>query len=397
MLKIPMNEIASRIVALQFLLVKNGVDAAIIRQNADLYYFTGTVQDGHLVVPASGQPVFLVKRDVVRAEEQSPLRPVVPLKSLKDLAPAVFDACGGASPGKIGLELDVLPANIFFYYDEKIFPRQQVVDVSGWIRQVRMIKSPWEIEMMRKAEAISRQVADAVPGLLREGMTELELSIELESVARRAGHLGMLRFRAFNMEMYFGHILSGAEAAVSSYIDAPTGGEGPSPAFGQGSSEKKIRAGEIVSVDIMVNYHGYLNDQTRNYCIGPPPPELRDAYGFVREIHGRFKKLARPGTVTGELYEEVWQWVKETRWADFFMGSGDTRVSFIGHGLGLEVDEFPFIAQGHKVVLQEGMTLAFEPKFIIPGVGITGLENTYLVTAMGLESLNTAGEELMIL
>ncbi|NLJ28025.1 MAG: aminopeptidase P family protein, partial [Deltaproteobacteria bacterium] len=138
MLKIPMSEIAARIVALQFLLVKNGVDAAVIRQNADLYYFTGTVQDGHLVVPASGQPVFLVKRDAVRAEEQSPLRPIVPLKSLSELAPAVFDACGGASPGKIGLELDVLPANIFFYYDEKIFPRQQVVDVSGWIRQVRM-------------------------------------------------------------------------------------------------------------------------------------------------------------------------------------------------------------------------------------------------------------------
>lgn len=396
MIQVPMSDLAGRIVSLQALLMKNEVDAAIIRQNADLYYFAGTVQDAHLVIPAKGQPLFLVRRDVSRAEAQSPIRPVIPLQKLKDLAPRVSEACGGVVPRRLGLELDVLPTSTFFLYDEEIFPRQELVDVSGMIRQVRMIKSEWEIQMMRRAAAISQVIADTVPLVLREEITELELSAELEFAARKAGHLGLIRLRGFNMDMYFGHVLSGQAAATGAYGDMPTGGEGMSPAFGQGPSLRKVRSGEMVSVDTMVNFNGYLNDQTRNYCMGEPPARLREAYDLAREIHGRFRKIARPGAVTGELYEAVWNWVKEAGWEDFFMGHGSGRVAFIGHGLGVEVDEFPFIAQGQKLTLQAGMTFAFEPKFIVPGMGIAGLENTYLVRENQLESLNTATEELVI-
>lgn len=397
MIHTPIEEIADRIVALQAMLGKNEIDAAIIRQNADLYYFTGTVQDAHLVVPASGQPVFLVRRDLQRAESQSPIRPIHPMVSVKEVPAAVFEACGHDSVKRIGMELDVLPTSTFFFYDEKLFPKQQIVDVGVMIRQIRMIKSPWEIEMMRRAAGISQAVADAVPKLLREGMAELELSVELERTARLAGHLGLIRLRAFNMDMYFGHVLSGPEAAVPSYADAPTGGVGLSAAFGQGPGKRTIRAGELVSVDTMMNFNGYLNDQTRNFCLGEPPERLREAYDLVVAIHQWFKDVARPGAITGELYEAVNRWVREKGWEDCFMGYGPSRVSFIAHGLGIEVDEFPFIAQGQKLALREGMTFAFEPKFIVPGLGIAGMENTYLVTPTGLESLNTATEELVIL
>ncbi|MCU0587438.1 MAG: Xaa-Pro peptidase family protein [Syntrophobacteraceae bacterium] len=394
---VPMEEVAARIVALQRLLQRSEVDVAVIRQNADLFYFTGTVQDAHLIVPAVGRPVFLVKRDVRRAESQSPVRPVVPLSTVKDVPRWVFEACGTESVERIGMELDVLPASTFFFYDEKLFARQQIVDVSGLVRQVRMIKSPWEIGMMRGAARISQSVADAAPRWLTEGVSELELSIELERVARLAGHLGLIRLRAFNMDMYFGHVLSGPEAAIPSYADAPTGGEGLSAAFGQGPGMRRIQAGEIVSVDTMMNHNGYLNDQTRNFCIGRPPGRLMAAYDDVREMHRRFRERARPGAVTGELYEEVCRWAREAGWEAHFMGHGDSRVSFVAHGLGIEVDEFPFVAQGQKLTLREGMTFAFEPKLILPGEGIVGLENTYLVTSAGLESLNTATEELLIL
>lgn len=393
--RVPMEEIAARIVALQALLQKKEIGAAIIRQNADLFYFTGTVQDAHLVVPATGQPAFLVRRDFGRALEQSPIRPVLPLRSIKDLPGEVAEACGGSIPGRIGMELDVLPAGMFFFYDEKLFPESRVEDASGLIRQVRMVKSPWEIGMMRKAGEISRVVAEAVPKLLREGIRELELTIELEAVARRAGHLGLIRLRGFNMDMYFGHVLSGPEAAIPAYADMPTGGLGVSPAFGQGPGHRRIKAGEVVSVDTMMNYQGYLSDQTRNFCIGRPLKRLAAAYDTARQIHERFRRLALPGAVTGELYQAVWDWVEEAGLGEWFMGHGEGRVAFIGHGLGVEVDEYPFIAQGQKLALQEGMTFAFEPKFIMPGLGIVGLENTYLVTAGGLESLNSASEELI--
>ncbi len=396
MIKIPMSEIAARLVSLQALLAKNGVDVALIRQNADLYYLTGTVQDGHLIVPASGQPVFAVRRDLARAEAQSPIRPILPLQSIKELPRVVMETCGGNGPRQIGLELDVLPANTFFFYDEKLFPNQRIVDISGFVRQARMVKSAWEIEMMRKAGGISRVIADTVPKVLREGVTELDLSAELEFVARKAGHLGLIRLRGFNMDMYFGHVLSGADAAIAAYSDTPTGGPGMSPAFGQGPGHRSVGPGEMVSVDTMMNYNGYLNDQTRNFSIGDPPARLLEGYALSRQIHRRFRELAKPGAVTGLLYDEVRRWVQDAGWSEWFMGHGEGRVAFIGHGLGVEVDEFPFIAQGQKMPLEAGMTFAFEPKFIVPGLGITGLENTYLVTADGLESLNTATEELIV-
>jgi Xaa-Pro aminopeptidase len=396
MILTPMSEIAGRIVALQALLRQGDVEAAIIRQNADLYYFTGTVQDAHLIIPAAGQPLFLVRRDVERALSQSPIRPVASLKSMKELPPAVASVCGASPAKRLGMELDVLPANSYFLY-QGMFPESRIVDVSRLIRQIRMIKSEWEIGMMRKAAELARVVADAVPVALREGITELELSAELEMAARKAGHLGLLRLRAFNMDMHFGHVLSGPEAAVPSYADAPTGGTGLSPAFGQGPGERRIGRSEVVSIDVMMNYNGYLNDQTRNYCIGEPLPEVVEAYRTVQEMHALLREMAKPGVLTEDVYNRMVRHAEESGWAKVFMGHGEARVSFIGHGVGVEVDEYPFISKGRGMPLQEGMVFAFEPKIIIPDVGIAGLENTYLTTRDGVRSLNTASEELTIL
>ncbi|MCE5332999.1 MAG: Xaa-Pro peptidase family protein [Desulfobacteraceae bacterium] len=395
--RVPSIEIADRIVALQALLAEREIDAAIIRQNADLFYFTGTVQDSHLIVPVSGGPVLLVRRDISRAEAESPIRPIIPMTTLTDLRNATFDACSGTPPVTIGFELDVLPANLFFVYDEKIFPKQRIVDISDLVRQVRSVKSAWEVEMMRRAAAISRLVAESVPKLLKPGVTELELAADLEAIARKAGNTGMLRMRSFNLEMGFGHILSGPNGAVPSYTDSPTGGPGLSPAFGQGAGDRQIRAREIVSVDIMTCFGGYINDQTRNFCIGPPPARLAEAYSFVKSAHERLHRIARPGATAGKIYETVVQWAEDAGWGAWFMGHARPGITFVGHGIGLEVDEFPFIAQGHSLPLQEGMTFAFEPKVIIPDEGIAGLENTYLVVGDGIESLNTASEELLVI
>lgn len=395
--KVPSTEIADRIVSLQALLSRNNVDAAVIRQNADLFYFTGTVQDSHLIVPASGNPVLLVRRSLDRAHSESPIRPIVPMNKLGELRDALFQACGTGNPGLVGFELDVLPTNAFFTYDEKILPKQQLVDISGFIRQIRAIKSPWEIEMMQKAADVSTLVVHSVPQILRPGMRELDLNAELGTIARKAGDTGFIRIRSFNLEMGFGHILSGPNAAVPSYTDSPTGGPGLTPAFGQGSGERWIEPGEIVSVDIMICRDGYLNDQTRNFCIGPPSHRLSMAYEFVRSVHERFRELARPGQITGELYRTMMQWAEESGWSKWFMGHAKPRVTFVGHGLGLEIDELPFIAEGHSLPLQEGMVFALEPKIIIPDEGLAGLENTYAVTANGVKSLNSVTEDLVII
>ncbi len=397
MLLVPSSEIAQRIVGFQALLRAHQVDAALIRQNTDLYYFSGTVQDAYLMIPASGHPVFAVRRDLQRAEQQTPLRPVLPLESLKQLPSLVDEATGRSSPRTLGMELDVLPANTFFFFDEKLFPKDRIVDVSGLIRQMRMLKSSWELDMMRQAAVISDAVAQAVPRFLHEGMREWDLLAELEKTARLAGHLGFSRVRGFNLEIYFGHVLSGPEAAEAPYADHPTGGPGISPAFSQGSGYRTIGRGDLVSVDTMMNHNGYLNDQTRNFSLGPPSPILQDRYAMCRELHLWLREHAVPGAVTGELYDQMLEHVRKVGRLEHFMGPNDTGVSFLGHGLGLEVDEFPFIAKGQKMVLREGMTFAFEPKWVIPGIGVAGYENTYVVTEYGAEPINITPDDLVIL
>ncbi len=396
MVRVPPSEIANRIVSFQHFLLERGIDGAIIGQNADLYYFTGSVQDGFLFLPAIGEPLFCVRRHVERAIEQSPVRPVIPLKSPRQLPDIILDH-GYDELIKVGLELDVMPASIYLFFKERLFERSDIVDVSMLIRQVRVIKSAWEIDMMKKAAAISHKVAEAVPDFLKEGITQLELSIELEKVARENGHLGLIRTRGWNMDMYFGHVLSGPEAAVPSYADAPTGGVGLSPAFGQGPSDTPIKSGEVVSVDTMMNFEGYLSDQTRNFCLGKPPTELSDAYSVVLEIHERFKEKAKPGAITGDLYQWALGVAESYGLEAHFLGTPGNQVKFVGHGLGIEVDELPFLAKGQKMPLASGMTVAFEPKFIFPGLGIVGMENTYVITDEGAVSLNTYPEELMIL
>ena len=397
MLKIPAKEIANRIASLQELLAQNGADVAIIRHNADLLYFTGTVQDAHLVVPASGNPILVVRRNLERTKDQSPLRPIVPMMSLSELRETVFAACGAREPDVIGLELDVIPANLFFTFNEKLFPKQLIRDISPLVRRIRSIKSSWEIEQMRNAAKVADLVKATVVEIVREGLSELDLDAELEAVARKAGNMGLVRVRAYNNEMGFGHILSGAGAAIPAYHDAPSGGTGLYSAFGQGCGSRKIGRNEVVSVDNLICINGYHNDSTRNYCIGRPPPKLAEAYDFLKSVHLRFREIARPGSIVGELYQAVVQWAEDAGWAKWFMGHAEPRISFVGHGIGIEVDEFPFIAKGQNMPLEEGMTFAFEPKVVIPDMGMVGLENTCLVNADGIESLNKVSEEMILL
>jgi Xaa-Pro aminopeptidase len=392
----PEKEIFQRLYTLADHLKDQKLDLAIIHHNADLFYFTGTVQDGYLIVSSKGNLSFAVRRNLSRTMEQTPVRPVVTINGLKDLSQIVEDTHREV-PRTIALAMDVLPASAYLFLKEKIFPNSTIVDVSLMIRLQRAIKSDREIELMRDAAKISHAVYSAVPSFLKEGVDEWELCVDLETVARKHGHLGLIRLRNPRLEMYFGHVLSGPEAATPSYGDAPTGGVGISAAFAQGSTKRSIKRGEIVSVDTMICHQGYLNDQTRNFALGYPPDELLRAYEFSLQLHDLFRKMARAGSISGDIYNGILSRVRDTDLAPYFMGTDENRVSFIGHGLGIEVDEFPFIAQNQKMVLVPGMVVAFEPKFVIPGKGIAGLENTYLITEGGAESLNISPEHLFIL
>jgi Xaa-Pro dipeptidase len=377
-------------------MVRVDLDGILIAQNADLFYFTGTLQAGTLYVPAQGAPLYMVRKDARRARQESALEHIVPLAGMRDM-PGLLREHGHPAPRRLGLELDVLPVSFYERY-RKVFAGAVTVDASDLIRRVRMYKSDWELSQLRK----SAQQADAVyrraRGVIREGITDLELAAELEHTARLSGHPGLIRMRSFNGEMLYAHICSGPDSALPAYIDTPLGGAGPHPSFGQGAGWHRIGRHEPIIVDTAGWAEGYWTDQTRVFSVGELPEHLSRAYQDMVRIQELMRELAAPGVNCAELYGRCLSLAHELGYADQFMGAAGAQVSFIGHGLGVEIDEYPLIGRGGKdFELAVGMAFAFEPKAVFAGEGAVGIENTFHIGPRGLEQITFSEEQLVVL
>lgn len=391
---VPQGEISRRIAILKRMLAAHGLGLALIRQPADLYYYTGTVADGFLAVPKEGKPKLLVRRPQDRLAATEIPWDLAFYGDFGEL-PVLLDELSLSRQGPLGLELDVLPAALYLRLQNKIFPGAAIRDIAPLIRQQRMVKSAYEIEQIRQAAAILDETFAAVPDLLRPGLTELELSAALEYRLRLLGHQGLIRLRNFSLEMFFGHVLSGHSGLELAYTDTPSGGLGFSPAFPQGPSFKPLAFQEPITVDIASCVNGYVADMTRLYVLGDLPAEAWRAYDLTLELFHYFETEARPGVRTGDLYQEMRARVDKAGLGEYFMGRGLEQVSFVGHGVGLELDEFPFITARFPFPLDAGMVLAFEPKFFLPDVGLVGLEDTGVITAEGVQWLTRTPREVV--
>lgn len=389
----PSAELQGRIQKLQKHLCEKDIDGALILQNADLFYFSGTSQQANLYIPSEGEAVLMVRKDAERAKAESALAHVIGFSSPREI-PGLLEDAGVPMPKKMGMELDVLPVNQYFSL-QRLFGKPEMVDISPAIRLIRSIKSDYEVELIRKSAAMSDRLAAAVPSILKEGMTEVELAGLIEATARKWGHQGITRMRMFGAELFYGHVMAGPAAATPSYLASPTGGVGLNPSIAQGSSMQPIRRNEPILVDVVFALDGYLSDHTRIFSIGDLPDVLVDAHNAMLDIQHAVKAAAVPGATAGELYDLAIAKAGEHGLADHFMGVGNQRIRFIGHGVGLEVDEFPILAKGQSMPLEKGMVIALEPKAIFPGKGVVGIENTHVVTDSGLEQLGTAVEDIV--
>jgi Xaa-Pro aminopeptidase len=295
---------------------------------------------------------------------------------------------------KMGLEMDVLPANLYFRY-QQTFPEYKWSDVSGIILRLRMIKTAYEIEQIRRAARILHHGYMGIKEILREGMTELEVDGHLALLARREGHMGILRMRGWNQEMTYAHVLSGESGATVSFLDSPHGGSGNTPAMAQGASFRKIGKNEPIGMDYGVGVNGYLADQFRTFVFGDLPAELMTAHDFSVEIHHLFINEAKPGVSCSDLYRLTLKKAKMAGLGDHFNGYGEGKVRFVGHGLGLEINEYPILAPRFNQRLEPGMVIALEPMFVFPGKGIVGLEDDYLVTATGIERITLTDQTVI--
>jgi Xaa-Pro dipeptidase len=390
----PAAELYERIKKFQIHLKRKNIDGALIIQNTDLFYFAGTIQQAHLYIPADGDPLLMVRKSYERALEESNIKKIITFTSPKQI-PSLLSEQGYEIPGVLGLETDVMPANNYFAYVE-YFENSKITDVSHLIRLVRSVKSDYEIEIIKKAAFFSDMVAEKAKEHLEEGITEIEFAGKVEAEARKLGHQGIVRMRLWGSEMFYGHIMAGPSAAIPSFLSSPTGGTGAGQAVAQGAGFIPIKKHQPVLVDYVFAWMGYLADHTRIFSIGDLPDELIKAHRAMLDIHAMIKKEAKPGVAAGDLYEMATEMAERIGYGENFMGVGDQRIRFIGHGIGLELDEYPFLAKGQKMALEEGMTIAVEPKLVFPGKGVVGIENTHIVGKDGLIQLTVAEEQIVI-
>lgn len=390
----PGSEIEARIAKAQEALSEQGLDALFISHGVDLFYLSGTRQSGFLLVPARKAPLLLIRREFERAKSETPLKEVVPLESFRDL-PGLTQGYLGDTPRKLGVELDVLPVNLFSRY-QSLWPDTQFVDASPLILKLRSVKSAYEIGKMRKSGELAASLYAQIPGFLEPRMTEMELAGKITAAAYRAGHQNYLHARGYNQEIFSWHVIGGQSGGIVSAVDAPFGGFGISPAFPYGASQKKILPGEGVLVDFGICRDGYPVDLTRMFALGSAPDLICRAYDALAEIEKTLIKNLAPGTIAEDLYRLAVDKAETLGFGEAFLGLPGLKARFAGHGVGLEVSEPPFLAPGHKTALESGMTLALELKMVFAGIGAAGLENTVSLQETGIEKLTPADERFII-
>ena len=389
----PSEEIRSRLAKLQKKMAEKGLDLVLIIQNVDLFYFSGTLQKGYLFIPAEGEACLFVQKNYERAIHETPLK-CVRLESFKELPALVQDHRFNGN--RVGMELDVIPVTVFNRI-QGLFKDWEIQDISSEIKEIRSVKSEFEIEQIQMSGRIVDEVFSQAKNYIREGVTELVLDGILTSVGRAHGHQGFLRMRGLNQEMMNIHVLSGESASASSFCDTPLSGYGLTPAIAQGSSRRRIARDQPIVIDYGGGYNGYVTDETRTFVIGRLKDPLMKAYRLALEMIAEVESSARPGDIPVHLYERCRKKADQAGFADHFMGYGEGQVAFVGHGLGLEINEWPILGRGYRKPLQVGNVFAFEPKFIFPGEGAVGIELDYVVRENGVERITGFPRELVVI
>jgi Xaa-Pro aminopeptidase len=229
-------------------------------------------------------------------------------------------------------------------------------------------------------------------------MTEWELGSAIHGCMMTFGYTGMARLTSFNHEFFAGVISFGESANYPAASVGPAGATGLCPAFPYLGGTRRLRMGDPIFVDTGFAYQGYFTDKTRIFSLGRPPEAALTAHEICLKIQEAVRCRLKPDAPAAEIFEEVYRHeVLPRSFEKDFMGYGSNQVPFLGHGIGLAIDEFPAIARKTRWPLKKNMVVAVEPKKGLEGIGLVGVENTFLVTENGGERLTPGSDELKVL
>lgn len=390
----PAKEINNRISATQKQMNSSGIEALFIVQRIDLFYFSGTAQNGYLYIPASGDPLLMIKKYLPRAKKESFIKNIISIDSVKDIPKMIIDFYG-RMPVVFGFELDVMPVNDFEFF-KKVLNAKECRDSSNLIHSIRMIKSEWEIEQIEKATVLTSKIFKYIEKELRPGLTEIEFAGMYETYSRTLGHQARLRARNYLSEFYNWHILSGKSGGTLGLLDSPASGEGTSPSFPVGGGRKKINKNEPIMIDIGFVLDGYHVDETRMFAIGSMPSKALKTCEASIEIHNSIIEKAAPGVPIGDIYQHAVDKAKSLGYEVPFLGPPGYKVTFVGHGIGLELVEPPILARNREETLKPGMVFALEPKFVFKNEFSAGVESMFMVTETGSKILSRVPVKVFI-
>ena len=383
------EDIEKRIQQIQQHIVHQKADACVISSPVNLYYLNGFIFDGYMYILPNQEPLLFVKRPVnIDSNNVEYIRKPEQL-------PELLQKHGLAVPKSILLESDVLPYNSVVRF-QKALHMPILQSISGFMREIRSVKSDDELAQIRKSALSHAKVYQQIPGLYRKGMTDLDLQIEIEYVMRREGSIGSFRSFGENMDIYMGSLLAGENAETTSPFDFALGGLGIDPLLPLGSANKLLKKGTTIMVDMAGNYTPYLDDMTRTFSVGEIPEEAQRAHQLSIDIHNEIIGFAKAGIACADVYERTMEMVVANKMEQYFMGTTQ-QAKFVGHGIGLEINEPPVFAPRSREILQKNMAMALEPKFVLPGIGAVGIENTYFVTDTGLEKVTICEEDIVVL
>lgn len=382
------KDIQNRITKLQSILKSMNVDACVVSTPVNVFYLSGIVYNGYLYVPQDGEVYHFVKRPISNQLENIVYihKPELITQQLKEHNVSL--------PKSILLEKDTLSYNSLLRLSSSFQIDVDIVgDASYLLRRIRAEKTAFEIQQIKHCASVHTEVYKLIPSLYKVGMTDLQLQVEIERQMRLHGSLGIFRSYGENMDIFMGSLLVGGNAAVASPFDFALGGAGVNPLLPLGASGEKIEKGKTIMVDMAGNYSPWMTDMTRVYTLGDLPNLAFEAHQLSIDIHNKLMEVCKVGFSCAEMYNIAMDMVLKAGLEAYFMGT-DLQAKFIGHGVGLEINELPVLTPRSKEVITENTVFAIEPKFVIPNVGAVGIENTYLMLSSGLEKLTILEEKI---
>ena len=339
---------------MQELIKEKQLDALVIDYLIDLYYLTGKkLSLGRLVVTPQEAILFVDGRYYEACRQLKQIEAI--LTSGYGKESAFFKWWDSFAGKRVGFDADTTSYAEFEALEALPL---EIIPLRGPIKLLRAVKDPSEIEKLKFAAELGSKGFDYVCTLLREGISEREVALELEMFWLKAG----------------GEKLSFA----------------PHIAFGEGSSQphyhsssRKLRKGDLVLIDIGVVVDHYHSDMTRVLSFGPPSDEMQKVYAVVYEAAQKAVKLCKPGVKIGDVDRAARQFIEDKGYKDKFPHS-------LGHGVGLEIHELPRLrasgADG-ECLLEKGMVITIEPGIYLPGAFGVRLEDALVITEQGHENI----------